>query len=270
MAAPSTPPAKTRNLDDVAAEPRTSYMARLLDVKRPPKPSVEARWETDYNTLGLLGQGDFGRVYAAEDVVTQTRGCLKVVEGRSSEGDLLALLQAHPAAPACLLRLLSGPWLDRDGCSCLFMESLPVSRLSRGSMDPDAAATCAVARDLAVALTFLAEVRIVHNDVKPENAGCRGDGTAVLYDYGLSHGAREGGHDLGSREFLAPEMGRLPLSHFERGDCYALGMTLAQVPSPGCTAAGPRGIALGRACAGLLSRDYSGRLSAASALAILP
>ena len=263
--APSTPPATWRSTEI------EDYPITLMDPKnsdnahRPPR-AAAPRWQTEFVVGIVIGQGDFGKVYRATSLQSFARGCLKVVEANAvsaNEGEMLRNLKARGDAPNCMLRILMEPWLDTDRCCCVFLELLPTSQLLPGAFT-DEEEGLRVLRDLAVALTFLSNAWVVHNDVKPANAGRRADGTTVLYDYGLAHGPSEKAHALGSLAFLAPEMGCLPLSHFDRGDCYALGLTIATLIEHLPTAP-----TLITACAGLSHNDYALRLSAAEVLLLL-
>jgi serine/threonine protein kinase len=265
MTAPSTPPTNSRLVEGIDDAPRTSYMAKMLESKQKKGASpfddlmMITRREVDFSVCALLGQGDFGKVYEVVEVRSGVRGCLKVVEGHSAEGDILCDLLRHSQSPTCMLRVLIDPWRDFDGASCLFMEMLAVGRLQPRSLEEGESRR--VLRNLAEALAFLSRRRVVHNDVKLDNVGRREDGAAVLFDYGLAHPASREGHALGSREFLAPEMGVLPLEFFDRGDCYAMGLTLVKAARDVSASQHVRA-----SCTGLLQRDFRRRLSAAGVL----
>lgn len=263
--APNTPPATWRSTEI------EDYPNALLDPTindnacRPPR-AVAPRWQTEFVIGIVMGQGDFGKIYRATNLQSFARGCLKVLESREvnvREGELLRNLNSRGDAPNCMLRMLTEPWFDIDKSYCVFVEHLPTSQLFPGVF-VDEAEGLRVLRDLAVALTFLAKAWIVHNDVKPSNAGRRVDGTTVLHSYGLAHALSEKDHALRHLSFLVPGITCFPLNHFACGDSYALGLTMATLSEHLQTA--PR---LKATCAGLYHNDYALRLSAAEVLLLL-
>lgn len=195
----------------------------------------EADREKHFAITGFIGNGDFGKVYKATQRSTGAEGCMKVVERDvcANEGEMLKKISG-PAAPECMLQLLAPPWIDSDNALCIFMERLEAPRLVPHSLETWGVLAEKTFRDVATALTYLAARTVVHNDVKPSNIGRRGCGTAVLYDYGLSHVvcAKQDWRELGDRKYIAPEANNLPLDQFWKGDAYAFGMTLKALASP--------------------------------------
>jgi serine/threonine-protein kinase PpkA len=88
-----------------------------------------------------------------------------------------------------------------------------------------------VVKDMARALDYIHAVGIIHCDVKPENILFRGDGTAVLTDFGIALELSERpsisakGTVVGTPEYMSPEQaaGR-PIDG--RSDLYSLGVVL--------------------------------------------
>ena len=193
----------------------------------------QTKTETDYVQGALLGKGQFGSCYRAIERSSGVEGCLKIVPKAarsrgSEEGRMLRLLRS--ASEPCCLRLLADPWKEDDGTNCFFMEMLAKSELTPFNASWERALH--VAGDVGRALLFLERLCVVHNDIKIENIGQRGDGTCVLYDYGLAHLARSLGHVVGDARYAAPELGRLPVEHFNKGDAFSLGRTLQHLCAP--------------------------------------
>jgi protein-serine/threonine kinase len=87
---------------------------------------------------------------------------------------------------------------------------------------------------VAGALHDLHRQHVVHLDLKPENVLLRGDGTAVLVDFGLSRHdalpdllAEEFRQPMGSWPYIAPEQVQF-VRHDPRSDLFALGVMLYQ------------------------------------------
>jgi eukaryotic-like serine/threonine-protein kinase len=179
-----------------------------------------------------LGQGAMGTVYRAvrDDGVVVA---LKVVSGdlatdetyrrRFQREGRIAASVSHPnivevveageadGMPFLASRLVEGRTL--------------VERLEEGPLGE--AELVRMVAELAAALDVLHERGLVHRDVKPANVIVRGDGTALLADFGLARGAddtvlTQPGRVSGTVDYLAPELVRggaaTPAS-----DVYALG-----------------------------------------------
>ena len=83
-------------------------------------------------------------------------------------------------------------------------------------------------RDIASALSFLRERKLVHGDVKPDNIGLE-DGAYILLDFGICRSDDEFGQDssaTGSLRTRAPELLLGTGKHTEKSDIWALGATV--------------------------------------------
>jgi serine/threonine protein kinase len=98
---------------------------------------------------------------------------------------------------------------------------------------------------VAKALSFAHEQRLIHRDVKPGNIIVMDDGRAKLLDLGLAGSSLEEeairlGRVVGTMDYIAPEQIRSPDDVGPPADVYALGCTLyfaitGRVPFPGGT-----------------------------------
>ena len=202
----------------------------------------EASW-TRYELLERLGQGQSAAIWRARRRDDGHELALKVLEAGAAPRAVSALL-----AEAELLRGLPDvPGIPRvrdtggdGGATYYAMDLVPGetlrARLERESRVPplESAGLC---RALAATLTALAEVEVVHGDLKPANVILGPDGP-VLVDFGLSRRvggpARERG---GTLTYLAPEVIRGGEST-PHSDVYSLGTILfellsGRLPYPG-------------------------------------
>ena len=218
------------------------------------------RWEKrlrralgdDYELLGQLGQGGFGRVYRARDLHLEREVALKVlhplltqepavVERFRREAQLAARLN-HPnivniydiAGRSGLIwytmELIQGPSLaqlvDREG-------PLPLEKALR------------LLREALSALAHAHGSGLVHRDIKPENMLLEPDGSLRITDFGLALALRGAGKyggatsQSGTPQFASPEQ-LLGERVDQRSDLYSLGAVayyalLGTAPFPGVT-----------------------------------
>jgi serine/threonine-protein kinase len=218
------------------------------------------RWEKrlrralgdDYELLGQLGQGGFGRVYRVRDLHLEREVALKVlhplltqepavVERFRREAQLAARLN-HPnivniydiAGRSGLIwytmELIQGPSLaqlvDREG-------PLPLEKVLR------------LMREALSALAHAHGSGLVHRDIKPENMLLEPDGSLRITDFGLALALRGAGKyggatsQSGTPQFASPEQ-LLGERVDQRSDLYSLGAVayyalLGTPPFPGIT-----------------------------------
>jgi hypothetical protein len=192
-----------------------------------------------YEVRRLLGQGGYGRVYAAYDRDLRRAVALKAVTPPPGVARELFIREArvtaglvHPNIPA--LYDVS----EKDGTFFLSMEE--VSGQSLGSMIRAAAKAgrtevmppitlMEVMLKVADALAYAHSEGVVHRDVKPDNIVIGSYGEVMLVDWGAAHLASEelGGRNLviGTPAYMAPEQltSGVPTPS---SDIYGLGATL--------------------------------------------
>jgi serine/threonine-protein kinase len=218
-----------------------------------------ARWEKrlrralgdDYELLGLMGQGGFGRVYRVRDLHLEREVALKVlhptltqdpavVERFRREAQLAARLN-HPNIVNIFdisgrsgliwytMALVQGPSLaqlvERQG-------PLPLDRVFR------------LLREALSALAHAHGSGLVHRDIKPENMLLESGGSLRITDFGLAlalRGGKFGGatSQSGTPQFASPEQ-LLGERVDQRSDLYSLAAVayyalLGTVPFPGAT-----------------------------------
>ena len=207
----------------------------------------------DYELLGDIGSGSFGRVYRVRDLRLEREVALKVldpaltadpevVERFRKEAQLAASLQ-HP-------NIVSIYDIDgRYGLLWYTMELVKGDNLGQlveelGPLDPES--TVGILNDTLSALEHAHEHRLVHRDIKPENLLLGPDGRVRVTDFGLAlalpRGRMWGGATSrsGTPQFAAPEQlvgGQVDV----RTDLFSLGLVgffalLGKPPLEGRTA----------------------------------
>jgi serine/threonine-protein kinase len=245
-------------LEDFASDAGTFETAAAV-IPSAPVAEDAKRWEQrlrralgdDYELLGQLGSGGFGRVYRVRDLHLEREVALKVlhplltqdpqvVDRFRREAQLAARL-SHPnivniydiAGRSGLIwytmELIEGPSLaqlvEREG-------PLPLDRVLR------------LLREALSALAHAHGSGLVHRDIKPENMLLEQDGSLRITDFGLALALRAGKFggatsQSGTPQFASPEQ-LLGERVDQRSDLYSLAAVacfalLGRVPFPGLT-----------------------------------
>ena len=208
-----------------------------------------------FRMLSILGQGEMGVVYDAEDTMSGKHFALKVlprqfrnnahyVERFKREGKI-ALELNHPNIVRC------DEYGELDGFLYYAMEKLTGKTLqasiAEGPIKPVTALRYMI--DITDALVHAHKAGIIHRDLKPENLFLLGDGTVKILDMGLSKDVRteETGAlklvnaAIGTPDYMSPEQTKAVENIDGRADIYSLGATFfhlltGRVPFPGTTA----------------------------------
>lgn len=146
----------------------------------------------DYRLQLQLGRGTFGTVYLAEHVLDHSQAAVKVLQiqlsNRDDFRDFLNEARAMRLRHPHIVSLLDFG-LSRDDFPFLIMEYAPGGTLRdcypKGSKLP-AETIDRYVQQLASALQYAHDHRIIHRDVKPENMLVRRDGTVCLSDFGIA------------------------------------------------------------------------------------
>ena len=189
----------------------------------------------NYHLLRLLGKGGFAEVYLGEHRHLATQAAIKVllahldsqvdIEGFRREAQIIAQL-THPH----IVRVLD--FDVEQGVPFLVMEYAPRGSLRaqfpKGTRLPLATVvTCA--HQVAEALQYAHERRLIHRDVKPDNMLLRNDGSIILSDFGIvaiahSTSSRRMEGRAGTPGYMAPE--QMNGEPRPTSDQYALAVTV--------------------------------------------
>lgn len=228
-----------------AARPGVEGLIGQIDqmLARRDVPNVIGKWRIGR----MLGEGSFGRVFAAENVdISGLRAAVKVLHpfmARDRDMRRRFLNEASAASQinhASVVRILDGG-VETGSICYIAMEFLQGGdlgeRLTHGPLAADLAVR--LIREAASALAAAHAQKIIHRDIKPSNlfVESRKDGEHVrVVDFGIAmlrgEPTREGvpytgtGHVWGTPEYMAPEQWQMLRDLDGRVDIYSLGLVL--------------------------------------------
>jgi eukaryotic-like serine/threonine-protein kinase len=168
----------------------------------------------NYRLIRPLGQGGFADVYLGEHVYLNTQAAIKVLQMRLTDDDKRSFLEeartiAHLKHPY-IVRILEYDVLE--DIPFLVMEYAPNGTLRqyhpKGTILPPASVVPYV-RQVAAALQYAHDQKLIHRDVKPENMLLGNKNAVLLSDFGLAVIAQSSRDRLqtvaGTVTYMAPE-----------------------------------------------------------------
>lgn len=191
----------------------------------------------DYRLRRLVGRGGFGEVYQGEHIYTHQQAAIKIlqlqlVEGREDWKEFLHEARTmHQLQHPHIIRLLD--FGMEDGSAFLIMDYAPRGtmrdRYPKGTRLP-LSAVLPYVMQIASALQYAHDRRLVHRDVKPENILLGENNEIYLSDFGIVttsystnlETVREPLHAGGTLLYMAPE--QLEKKARPASDQYALAM----------------------------------------------
>jgi len=196
-----------------------------------------------YQLIQMLGQGQRGSVYLGEHVHLRTQAAIKLLHGPWDEREVEGFL-----GEARTLASLRHPHIVRvldfgvqQGTPFLVMEYAPggtLRQLHPKGMRLPLQTVVAYLKQVAFALQYAHDQRLIHRDLKPENLLLGHDRQVWLCDFGLAvvaHSARSQPvqQTAGTLAYMAPEQLRGHVT--AASDQYALGVLAYEwlTPFPG-------------------------------------
>jgi outer membrane protein assembly factor BamB/serine/threonine protein kinase len=169
-----------------------------------------------YRLLRLLGRGSFGAVYLAQSTPQQEPVALKLLQmplsGREEFKSFLNEARTMRLQHPHIVPLLDFG-TSREDLPYLVMEYVQGGtlreRYPRGTHLP-LTVVCHYISQLASALYYAHEHRVIHRDVKPENMLLRTDGMVLLSDFGIARTVEQSAtasmaNTAGTPAYIAPE-----------------------------------------------------------------
>ncbi len=191
-----------------------------------------------YEIIGKLGEGGLGVVYKARQLSMGRIVALKVLHERWVTDDefrkrflVEARLVGRLSHPNLIQVIDVGRYKSTLYFSMEFVDGEPVDATLDREGRMDLQSTVAIAIQVASALEYLHQRRIVHRDVKPGNIMVTKGGIAKLGDFGFVKSSLESvlsteGEVLGTPDYISPEAARGEKNLDFRSDLYSLGTTL--------------------------------------------
>ena len=186
----------------------------------------------NYRLIQLLGEGDFAEVYLGEHIYLKTNAAIKMLKTRLSKDEQEGFLNE-----ARHIARLEHPHIVRvmdfgmeDGIPYLIMNYAPLGSLRshhpRGTTLPLDTIVLYV-RQIAAALQYAHDEKLIHRDVKPENMLLGRSNHVLLSDFGIAVVAQstrfQKTSDIaGTPNYMAPEL--FQGKPQRASDQYALGV----------------------------------------------
>src|SRR5579884_1569643 len=169
----------------------------------------------NYTILRPIGQGGFADVYLGQHVYLNTYAAIKVLQSRMTESDFLSFkTEAQTIANLTHPHIVRVLEFGKEGeLPFLVMEYCPDGTLrkrhpkgSRISLTE----CIGYVKQIASALQYAHNARVIHRDIKPENMLVGKHGTILLSDFGIAVSAQSsrylsGQNVGGTLVYMAPE-----------------------------------------------------------------
>lgn len=169
----------------------------------------------NYQLVKLLGRGGFADVYLGKHIYLKTQAAIKLLQHQLEQQDLAAFLtEARIIAQLTHLNIVRVlEFGEHENTPYLVMDYAPAGTLRNQHPHGSQLSITQVVsyvRQIAAALQYAHDHKIIHRDVKPENMLVGRNGEILLGDFGIavvSHSSRsQGTMDVeGTIAYMAPE-----------------------------------------------------------------
>src|SRR5947209_11026711 len=187
----------------------------------------------NYRLIQLLGRGNFSEVYLGEHIHLNTQAAIKVLHGQLANHDLAGFLtEARTIARLRHPHIIQVLDFGVEGTTpFLVMDYAPGGTLRqrhpKGTrLSPDIVVT--YVRQVANALQYAHQEKLIHRDIKPENMLLGRDNEVLLSDFGLvitaQSSSQQASDAAGTIAYMAPE--QLRGKPRPASDQYALGIVV--------------------------------------------
>ncbi|MGH8614474.1 MAG: serine/threonine-protein kinase [Gammaproteobacteria bacterium] len=194
-----------------------------------------------YRLLKMLGRGNMGTVYLAQDPDAGREVALKIVSGEQLAGPDSELTRALFANEARLGALLEHPNIVAIHGACMdgdphyiVMEYVPGSRTAQDFCRVERLLplydTVSILLQCTSAVEYAHSKGVVHRDIKPRNILLTEQGEAKLSDFGIAFSQSSGQNlaDAGSPLYMSPE--QIEKSSVSlQSDLFSLGIVLYEM-----------------------------------------
>jgi serine/threonine-protein kinase len=191
-----------------------------------------------YEIISKIGEGGLGVVYKARQLSMGRIVALKVLHERWVTDDefrkrflVEARLVGRLSHPNLIQVIDVGRYRNTLYFSMEFVDGEPVDATLDREGRMDIRSAVAIAIQVAGALEYLHQRRIVHRDIKPGNIMVTKSGIAKLGDFGFVKSSLESvlsteGEVLGTPDYISPEAAKGEKNLDFRSDMYSFGTTL--------------------------------------------
>ncbi|MCC6152105.1 MAG: response regulator [Planctomycetes bacterium] len=199
---------------------------------------IVSREFAGFTIIDKLGQGGTAVVYRAMEPMFNKPVALKVISPFAAvkEGFLKRLQRSNEISVKLIHKHIVRTYLMGEYQGVHFMmqelvEGAPLdSYLEEGHAPMVEAEARKYIKQVASALAYLEERKLIHRDIKPGNIYCSREGEAKLGDFGLSRLADDAaqtaeGYLLGTPHYISPEQANGSKDLDMRSDLYSLGAT---------------------------------------------